>query len=358
MKRLLAFFIAFSLFSVTAFYGCSDTDEKAIYENLDLSKYVKIGKYVGVEIPQTDKVTQDDLLVAVKDCLYDNNEYTLGSPVSDRAVQQDDYLTVDIIGTIDGVAFEGGSQKDYIIVTGINAFATWSKYLIGAKINHTAKVQFSVPDSESYGEVAGKKIIYSIKIKEIRPIIYSELTSQVIFDISGYSTAEELLDFLKSSIENNIREKKMDDVWDIVVKNSKIIAYPQKAIDRYTKSYYKEQEDYVEQSSISFEEYLSNSKKTQESFEKEARKYAEKCVAEELVCWYIAKEQKLTVSDAEYEQGLSQYYEENKQDYSSEQELEKKLGKEKISMGILLTKVMNLVADSAVEVKTQTTTSS
>jgi trigger factor len=309
MKKLLAFFLALSLFSVAALNGCSKTDDKTtdnslIYENLDLSKYVKVGKYLGVEIPKTDEVTPEDIIVAIKDCLYDNEKYSLGKPVTDRAVEEDDYLTVDIVGTIDGVAFEGGSQKDYTIVTGINAFATWSKYLIGAKINQTAKVQFAVPDSENYGEVAGKKIIYSIKIKEIRPIIYSELTAEVIFDISGYSSYEELIAYLKNGMEENIREKKTNDVWDIVVKNSKIIAYPQKAIDRYTESYYKEKKGDAEQSSMSFEEYLKKTNKTREDFEEESKKYAQNCGAEELKCYYIAKQQNLTVSENEYKEGF------------------------------------------------------
>ncbi len=364
MKRISAIIIAMLFITATAIVGCSKTngkkssDDGIIYETLDLSKYVKVGQYLGVETEKTDEVAEDEIVVAIKDCLYENNYYTLGKAVTDRAVEEDDYLTVDIVGTIDDVAFKGGSQSDYIIVTGINAFATWSKYLIGAEVGQIAKVQFAVPGTEGYGDVAGKNIIYSIKIKKIQHISYSELTAEVIYDLSGYTTLDELVEYLKTAMEKDLKEDKMDDVWDTVMDNAKILDYPQKQLDKYIDSYYKLNEGNARQSTISFEKYLESKNQTEEDFQAEAEKYAKKCVAEELVCYYIAKEQKLLVSDEEYEEGLSKYYADNESKYSSEEEMEEKMGKDKITMNLLLSKVMNLVTNAAVthEVETSSTT--
>lgn len=321
------------------------------YEKLELSEYVKIEKYIGIETTITSIVSDDEMAVAVKDCLYNEDVYDLGEPVTDRPIKEGDCVTVDIVGTIDGVAFEGGTEKDYKIITGLNSFSTWNDYLINAELGEVVTVKFSIPQNESeYGDASGKEIYYNLKIKEICPVVYPQLTPEVVSEVSGHSTEEEFLSFLRGTIEEKRFNEKMDDVWKTVMSNVEIIDYPQEQIDKYAENYREQINIKAKSSTMSLDEYLESNDKTQTDLDKEAMEYAKTKVGEELVCYYIAQEEGITVTDEDYEKELESLYNEKKHLYSSEKDVEKEHGEEKIRFGILASKVMTFVTEKAVEV--------
>ncbi|HZJ78557.1 MAG TPA: hypothetical protein VFD52_07165 [Clostridia bacterium] len=350
MKKISFYIITLSLLVAFIFTGCSGKNSMP-YEKLELSEYVKIGKYIGVETKKTSQVLDEEISVAVKDCLFHEDAYTLGDPVTERPVRENDCLTVDIVGTIDEVTFEGGTEEDYTIITGINSFATWNDYLIGAELGQVVRVKFEIPENEDeYGEASGKEIYYNIKIKEIRPVKYPELTPDIVNEISGYNTSEEFFTFLVESITETRLSEKMDDVWKTVMSNAEFIDYPQGQVDKYKESYYELVNLKAKNSKVSLEEYLESQSQTQSDLEKGAKEYARNKVEEELVCFFIAQEQSIVVTDEEYDKELQALYEEKKHLYSSVKDVEKEHGKEKIKFGILASKVMMFVTQEAVEV--------
>ena len=100
----------------------TDTDTKetdSSWENRlvsvkDVSKYVTIGEYKGLELTRTSQpVTDDDVQAEINYNLEDN-----GSEVKDGTVENGDTVTINFTGTIDGKEFDGGSAEDYELVVG------------------------------------------------------------------------------------------------------------------------------------------------------------------------------------------------------------------------------------------------
>ena len=102
--------------------GVADTDTKEtdssegnrLVSVKDVSKYVTIGEYKGLELNRTSQsVTDDDVQAEINYDLEDN-----GTEVKDGTVENGDTVTINFTGTIDGKEFDGGSAEDYELVVG------------------------------------------------------------------------------------------------------------------------------------------------------------------------------------------------------------------------------------------------
>ena len=88
--------------------------------------------------------------------------------VEDRAVKDGDIVTIDFAGTVDGVAFDGGTAQGQQLTIGSNTFIPgFEEQLIGAKIGESRDVKITFP--ENYvPTLAGKDVVFKVTIKDIK----------------------------------------------------------------------------------------------------------------------------------------------------------------------------------------------
>ena len=79
-----------------------------------------LGQYKGLEVPKTDVEVTDEEIEAELKKEQEKNARTIH--VEDRPAQDGDKVTIDFEGFVDGVAFEGGSGKDYPLTLGSHTF--------------------------------------------------------------------------------------------------------------------------------------------------------------------------------------------------------------------------------------------
>ena len=74
---------------------------------------VELGQYKGVEVPKTDvSVSDEEVEEEIK---KEQNKNSREVTVEDDAAEMGDTVTIDYAGTIDGVAFEGGTAQTIMI---------------------------------------------------------------------------------------------------------------------------------------------------------------------------------------------------------------------------------------------------
>ncbi|TAK92108.1 MAG: trigger factor [Burkholderiaceae bacterium] len=96
---------------------------------------------------------------------------------ADRAAQNDDRLTIDFLGKIDGVAFAGGSASDYAFVLGQKQMlADFEAGLLGMKAGETKAVDVKFPEDYHGKDVAGKTAVFELTLKKVEAPILPELT--------------------------------------------------------------------------------------------------------------------------------------------------------------------------------------
>jgi trigger factor len=83
--------------------------------------------------------------------------------------QKDDLTVIDVLGTIDGVAFEGGSGSDFNLTLGSGQFIPgFEEQLIGAKVGDKVDVKVQFPAAYHSVELAGKDAVFAVTVKEVK----------------------------------------------------------------------------------------------------------------------------------------------------------------------------------------------
>lgn len=84
----------------------------------DVSKYVTIGEYKGLTLDNTVEAVTDDMVDGrIKEELQNKAE-----EVTEGSVQNGDVVTINYVGTKDGVAFDGGTANNYELTIGSGTF--------------------------------------------------------------------------------------------------------------------------------------------------------------------------------------------------------------------------------------------
>jgi trigger factor len=91
-----------------------------------------------------------------------------GDGGADAAAQAGDRVTVDFVGKIDGVAFQGGSAEDFAFVLGEGRMLPeFEKAATGLKVGEAREFDLAFPEDYHGKEVAGKTAQFTITMKKI-----------------------------------------------------------------------------------------------------------------------------------------------------------------------------------------------
>lgn len=86
----------------------------------------------------------------------------------DRAAQTDDQVTIDFVGTIDGVEFSGGKAEGYAFVIGARRMLPeFEQNVTGAKAGESKTFPLRFPDDYMGKDVAGKTAQFAVTVKQV-----------------------------------------------------------------------------------------------------------------------------------------------------------------------------------------------
>jgi trigger factor len=102
---------------------------------------------------------------AVTELASRNTSY---EPEADRAAANGDRLTLDFLGKIDDVPFEGGKGEDVFLVLGQGGFIPgFEDGMLGAKAGDERNITATFPAEYSAAALAGKTAVFETKVKEV-----------------------------------------------------------------------------------------------------------------------------------------------------------------------------------------------
>ena len=357
-----------ALFTVAATASCSQKWDG--YENTELDQYVTVGQYKGVTITLgSTEVTDTDIQSKIDEMLA---EHQGEEEITGRAVEADDYVKIDYSSTVDGVADTNFMGSGTSVQVGSNTFfSTLSGDIEAAFIGHNVGDTFTVngtfPDYykndyiENEDFYNGKSIVFEITINEIYSIVTPELTDELVAEVSSVSDTveqykEELRTQLQAEKAEAVEQQKLTDAWAAVMDTAKVIKYPQTEVDaavKEMKNYYTSLAQQID-SALTLEDYITTYlNMSTEDFEKEALSYAQGTVAEQLVLYSIIQKENITVSDAEYETGLSEYA--TKYSFESPEAFESYYGTDLARQSMLWDKTIAFIIDNATILQTEET---
>ena len=310
----------------------------------DVSKYVTIGEYKGLELTRTSQpVTDDDVQAEINYNLEDN-----GTEVKDGTVENGDTVTINFTGTIDGKEFDGGSAEDYELVVGDGEMIDgFEDGIVGMKSGETKELDLTFPDDYYEESVAGKAVVFKVTLQKFtRP---AELTDEWVAENTEYKTVDEYRAAVKTQLEDTAVQtadyELYSDAWNEVQAASEIKDYPKEDVDAAKKSYQELNEKYVKDAGMEMADFLKSQGMSEEDYESECQQYAESKVEQNLIVQGIMDAEGLSIDDEETQKLKDDLIKEY--GFASIDEMIETYGEQEVNESLALLRVERFIVENA-----------
>ena len=218
-----------------------------------------------------------------------------------RAAKEGDEVIIDFVGKKDGEAFKGGTAKYYRLPLGSHTFIPgFEEGIIGHEPGDKFDLKLTFPKDYGMKDLAGAKTVFEVLLKQVNEVETAKLDDELAKKCGPFKT----LDELKKDIEKNlaaqneyrVTEKYKDDLIKAVVEKSKIPT-PEILIKDQMRLIEDDITRNAASHGLSFDDYLVETGKTREDWEKEASAIAAERVKASLALQIIARDNKITVKD-------------------------------------------------------------
>lgn len=130
-----------------------------------------------------------------------------------RAVQNDDVTLIDFAGSIDGVAFDGGSAEKFNLKIGSDSFIPgFEEQLIGMEYDEVRTVTVTFPEEYSSADLAGKEANFKVTLHEIQAQVAKETDDA--FAQSILSDEKATIDTLKAKLADQINSQALSQFYN------------------------------------------------------------------------------------------------------------------------------------------------
>jgi len=127
---------------------------------------------------------------------------TLEDVTKDRALAEDDFALIDFEGKLDGEARKELAAEDHTLQIGSKSFVPgFEEQLIGMKKGESKDITVTFPDDYSAKDIAGKEVLFSVTLKNIREKIFPKLDEEFVKNFEKYESLKDLKDDAKKSLE-------------------------------------------------------------------------------------------------------------------------------------------------------------
>ena len=219
---------------------------EGLIDGVDVLASLDLVDYENMVIPMDEvAATEEEVNADIQNTLESNQEL---KEDADLTIADGDKVSIDYVGTIDGVAFDGGDSNGagYDLTIGSGSFVDdFEEQLIGHHPGEEMTVEVTFPDDYQSEDVAGKDASFAVTIHGI--YVTPELTDEFVqANLSDQaSTAEEY----RTLIEDNYYQSHLKEyISNYIIENSNVTSYPKSFVkqvksllkynDEYTVSYY------------------------------------------------------------------------------------------------------------------------
>ncbi|QHI73298.1 trigger factor [Aminipila terrae] len=329
------------------------------YSNYDLSEYVKLGDYKGIEVTETKvSVTDDEVQAEIQSRIKAASKQV---EKKEGTAAKGDSVKIVYAGKMNGKAFEGGSTgpEGTTITLGSSGYIPgFDDGVIGMKVGEMKTLNLKFPKDYGKEDLNGKDVAFDVTLGAIMvtetpkyDLAFVKAHSKET-TLNGYekSVKKELYAKKKSSAEEEMRNK----LWSKIMDNSKVLKYPDKEIQACKETNEKYYESYAKQYGMELKDFVKQyAGMDDKAYQEYLEKYAKAIVSQEMVMYSIAKKENITVSDKEYKEKLEKFKKEQgvtddaafKKQYGKS--FEEYAGKDNLMKSFLLEKVIQFALDNA-----------
>ena len=262
---------------------------------------VELGKYKGIEIKKIEYNTTDKDIEHELGHMAERNSRLVS--IEDRPVEKGDITTIDFVGSIDGVEFEGGKAENHELEIGSNTFIPgFEDQIIGMKIDEEKDIKVKFPEDYFSKDLAGKDAIFKVTLHEIKKKELPKIDDEFAKDVSEFDTLDELKNSIKEKLDTENTEKAKyeteEEAIKVVCDNTKL-DIPNGMIELEIDNMVKDMENRLSYQGLNLNQYLQIMGKTETEIRDSFKEQAEKNIKSRLVLEAIVKAEKIEVTPEE-----------------------------------------------------------
>jgi trigger factor len=151
-----------------------------------------------------------------------------GNGGADLSAQNGDRVTIDFVGKIDGVEFQGGKAEDYAFVLGEGRMLPeFEAATVGLKVGESKTFSMAFPEDYHGKDVAGKTAEFTITLKKLEwahlPEVDAEFAKSLgVADGDLQKMREDIKVNLEREVNGRVKSKNKDAVMDALIKVSEL----------------------------------------------------------------------------------------------------------------------------------------
>lgn len=231
-----------------------------------------------------------------------------------------DMALIDLEMFLDKIPVEGGQAKDYRVYLGEDHYVPgFNQRVAGLQKGDEKEFSLDFPPTHYQKNLAGKKVNFKVKVKDVyeRQLPPADDEFAKALGQESFAKLQELLRHnLTEEAEKHAEQKYEIALLDTMVAQSEFEEIPEVLLNAERQKMFYELKSDLEHHGITIEKYLEDIKKTEQEMFEEFRAQAEKRAKAALVSRQIAKENNLTVDDAEIDKEIKtmeKIYKDNKE---------------------------------------------
>lgn len=168
---------------------------------------VTLGEYKGLKVAKDAVVVTDEQINEQVENIRGHHAKMIDAEEG-ATVANDDFVTLDFKGEVDGVAFPGGEGKDYPLQIGSHSFIdTFEDQLVGLKVGEEKDVNVTFPEEYHAKDLAGKAAVFHCKINSIKHKELPELTDEFVKEHTSYENIEDMKAKLRENTEKRMQRE-------------------------------------------------------------------------------------------------------------------------------------------------------
>lgn len=306
---------------------------------------ITIKEYKGLKVEKVTpiEVTDEDVEMSIQSTLQTRATRT---DITDRPVQTGDIVTMDYLGKVDGVAFEGGTAENAELKIGSGQFIDgFEDKLIGHTIGETFDIDVTFPKNYAE-ELAGKAAVFTITLHKIQVEVVPELTEELVKELSATATTieeykAETKEDLKVSNEQTAKSELEQKVWQALIENCVIEKYPEDMMEAQLAAIDEQYAMVVSMYGMEVDDFLK------QVYGITAEEMAQNLIKQELAVNLIAEKEGLVLSLEDYEAGLADYA--MQYGYDDPKEFEEMVGEAEMKKMLLQKRVGDWLIENCVQ---------
>jgi len=327
-------------------YKISDKKKQLTLEfTVALYPEAELGQYKGLEVYKASaEVTEEEIDKDIANVQKRNSRIS----VVEREAKEGDTANIDFDGYLDGKRFDGGKAEGHDLVLGSGQFVPgFEEQVIGMKAGEEKNIDITFPENY-HAELAGKAVVFKVKVNEVKETILPELDDDFAKDVSEFDTMAEYRESVKTKIaetKNNEIENAFRTLALKKAADNMTVTIPAEMIEERVENIMRDYAANCRQQGIEFDQYLGMMGMDQNSFAAVIRPSAEGDLRNEVMLNKIAEVENFEVSEEE----LENEYKTASELYGMEiEKLKELVSAETISADIKVRKAADLIVESAV----------